>query len=637
MKNCARWPMPRSPARESDWLVGINSTRALTAFNSRHVGGFQKTTAGPRADADAGHPRRARGEDPRLQAAHLLGSLRRFRRGRGRYRGRWFDETFKKGAEEDTRAGAHLGAGQGRRHRGKMPAARPGPSTEEKKPPDPDPAAALRPHHPPARGQLAASASPPGRRCRSPRPSTRSTRCSPIPVPIPATCPRITSAPRRSHGQASPIPRSPRHADEGAARTAGCTRTSASSTTPRSAITLPSSPPASRRRTWTRCRRRSTTWSRGVSSPCSIPQARVRSSPRASPRVEDEKFKTDGKIIVDPGWLEVYGRQAWRRRERHRLVAIAAGETAQTSRPSRSRRTTPSRPPRYNEATLLSAMEGAGKLVDDEELREAMREKGLGTPATRAQIIEGLIFEGYLDPQGPRPHRHRQGHLPHHPAAQCPAPRPYQAGDDRRMGIQAQADGARPALARGLHGPDPRPHPEIVEKVKGFGEKPIEGEFVTLDIDCPKCGGGPFKENYRAYTCASCDLRVWKSMAGREFEPRGSEDQLLTEGRVGPLEGFRSKMGRAFSAVVKLGEENKPEFEFENGSAGNPRATKPWTSRRSPPSPPARSAKPARCMSSKRHMPARTISTAKPGKTCELRIGKVILQKASRRSRCASC
>ena len=56
--------------------------------------------------------------------------------------------------------------------------------------------------------------------------------------------------------------------------------------------------------------------------------------------------------------------------------------------------TTP--PPRYTEATLLSAMEGAGKLIDDDELREAMAEKGLGTPATRAQTIEGLIAEKYM-------------------------------------------------------------------------------------------------------------------------------------------------------------------------------------------------------------------------------------------------
>ena len=76
-------------------------------------------------------------------------------------------------------------------------------------------------------------------------------------------------------------------------------------------------------------------------------------------------------------------------------------------------------PARYTEATLLSAMEGAGKLVEDEELREAMSEKGLGTPATRAAIIEGLIYETIHPAQRPRIAAHGQGLFPHHPSARA--------------------------------------------------------------------------------------------------------------------------------------------------------------------------------------------------------------------------
>src|SRR5438874_1785126 len=111
-------------------------------------------------------------------------------------------------------------------------------------------------------------------------------------------------------------------------------------------------------------------------------------------RVREEPFKTEGKVLLNPGWLAVYGREA-QGDETPTLVAVQPNETVQTTKVEViANQTKP--PPRFTEATLLSAMEGAGKLVEDEELREAMREKGLGTPATRASIIEGLLYEKYV-------------------------------------------------------------------------------------------------------------------------------------------------------------------------------------------------------------------------------------------------
>src|SRR3989449_4141879 len=106
-------------------------------------------------------------------------------------------------------------------------------------------------------------------------------------------------------------------------------------------------------------------------------------------RVEKDAFKTEGKIIKDPGWLAVYGREAASEQQgEESLVAISPNEPAKGLDIEVAQNET--KPPaRFTEATLLSAMEGAGKLVEDEELREAMREKGLGTPATRSAIIEG--------------------------------------------------------------------------------------------------------------------------------------------------------------------------------------------------------------------------------------------------------
>ena len=112
-------------------------------------------------------------------------------------------------------------------------------------------------------------------------------------------------------------------------------------------------------------------------------------------RVEGEPFKTEGKVLVKPGWLAVYGRDQSNKEDAGHLVPVTEGESVNASEVNVEAKAT--RPPaRYTEATLLSAMEHAGKRVDDEELREAMSEKGLGTPATRASIIEELIRHKYM-------------------------------------------------------------------------------------------------------------------------------------------------------------------------------------------------------------------------------------------------
>ena len=107
--------------------------------------------------------------------------------------------------------------------------------------------------------------------------------------------------------------------------------------------------------------------------------------------VAGESFKSSGKVLVKRGWLEVYGDQDGGD-ETPGLCPVAAGEAVRNvSVEAKAMQTKP--PARFTEATLLSAMEGAGKLVDDDELRDAMKERGLGTPATRAATIEGLLLD----------------------------------------------------------------------------------------------------------------------------------------------------------------------------------------------------------------------------------------------------
>ena len=283
-------------------------------------------------------------------------------------------------------------------------------------------------------------------------------------------------------------------------------------------------------------------------------------------RVEGEAFKSEGKIIIDPGWLAVYGKQAAGEGEQT-LCPVAKGESAETRNVEITENQT--KPPaRFSEGTLLSAMEGAGKLVEDEELREAMSQRGLGTPATRAQIIEGLLLDGYLNRQGRDLIVTQKGlsliNLLRGIGIQA-LTSPEMTGEWEFKLKQMERGGMpRPEFMQGIR----RFAEDIVTKAKNFSGDSVEGQFIDLDATCPKCGGTGFKESYKAYECKGCGLIVWKSMAGRELE-REEVKILLENGTVGPLEGFRSKLGRPFSAIVKLDGDFKQAFDFGDSVNGN--------------------------------------------------------------------
>lgn len=287
-------------------------------------------------------------------------------------------------------------------------------------------------------------------------------------------------------------------------------------------------------------------------------------------RVEKDAFKTEGKIIKDPGWLAVNGREAAAASEEggEALVSISPNESAKVV--DLEIKESETRPPaRFNEATLLSAMEGAGKLVEDEELREAMREKGLGTPATRAAIIEGLIAQDYVIRQGRELIATAKGMaliilLRGIGVSELCSP---EMTGEWEYKLKRMAKGRMQAneFMKGIK----EFTREIVEKAKNFKGESVGGNFETLDVKCPKCGEGPFDEDYRAFKCRSCGLIVWKTMAGRLFE-REEVAKLLSEKRVGLLEGFRSKMGRKFNAIVKLNGDFKQEFDFGEGAHDAP-------------------------------------------------------------------
>ncbi len=278
-------------------------------------------------------------------------------------------------------------------------------------------------------------------------------------------------------------------------------------------------------------------------------------------RVEQEPFKTEGKVMVNAGWLAVYGKEI-PTEDSPTLAAVKPNEKVQTTNVDVIANQT--RPPaRFTEATLLGAMESAGKLIEDEELREAMSEKGLGTPATRAAIIEGLLYEKYVL----RNARELQ------PTAKAFSLITLLRGLNVPELVSPELTGNWEfkllQMSRGkLQREDFMREIEqmtraIVDKTKGFESDTVPGDFGTLKVPCPKCGG-EVKENYKKFQCQKCDFALWKIVAGRQFEIEEAEE-LITKRVIGPLQGFRSKMGRPFAAVIKLSPDGKPEFDFGQG------------------------------------------------------------------------
>ncbi|TSE33443.1 DNA topoisomerase III [Tepidimonas charontis] len=288
-------------------------------------------------------------------------------------------------------------------------------------------------------------------------------------------------------------------------------------------------------------------------------------------------FKTEGKVLVNPGWMVVYGREAEAADEAserdRRLPAVASGERVPVHDVRLDAKQT--RPPaRYNEATLLAAMESAGKRVDDDELRSAMADKGLGTPATRAAIIEGLIAEKYLLRDGrelvPTPKAFQLMTLLRGLGVE-ELTRPELTGEwEHKLAQMERGQLSREAFMRDIAAMTER----IVRKAKEYDRDSVPGDYATLHTPCPQCGG-VVKENYRRYACAGvdgagagCGFSLPKAPGGRVFALDEVEDLLRTH-RIGPLEGFRSKAGWPFSAELTLAPDEAGQWKlgFDFGDA----------------------------------------------------------------------
>jgi len=287
--------------------------------------------------------------------------------------------------------------------------------------------------------------------------------------------------------------------------------------------------------------------------------------------VAGHDFKTEGKVLTFPGWLAVYGKTALDDSSPDSKTLPALDQA--DGKPPRAAVKDPQiheestrPPPRYTEATLLSAMEGAGKLVEDDELAEAMKERGLGTPATRADTIDGLINTRYVE--------RSQREL-------VPTPKAEQIlqflSAVKAEGITSPAmTGEWEFKLRQMeHGKFAREKfmSEVVETTKGIVDRVKsfeEDDSAARETDIlSPTDGKPLIETLRGYKSKDGELMIYKVIGNRKMAESEVRD-LLVNGQIGPLDGFRSKAGKPFSAVLRYNkEEKKAEFVFDGQRDAN--------------------------------------------------------------------
>lgn len=282
-------------------------------------------------------------------------------------------------------------------------------------------------------------------------------------------------------------------------------------------------------------------------------------------RIGEDAFKSNGKILVVPGWLEVYGKDAQTAQGEESkgkegdkiLVPVNAGESA-TAEEVRVDEKETKPPARFNESTLLSAMETAGKRVDDEELRAAMSERGLGTPATRAATIEGLINDKYISRQGRELFVSNRGirviDQLHDMGIEILAS-PEMTGEwEYKLRQMEQGELPRPVFMdeiKKLTG-------EVVETAKTAARESLERVYPPFPVACPACGASELGQDEGRYKCTQpdCKFALPKVLATRPFTEDEARE-LLTKKFVGPLTGFLSRFKQPFDAAVELVEDKK--------------------------------------------------------------------------------
>ncbi|MDR1366985.1 MAG: DNA topoisomerase 3 [Puniceicoccales bacterium] len=280
-------------------------------------------------------------------------------------------------------------------------------------------------------------------------------------------------------------------------------------------------------------------------------------------KVDEYEFLTEGKVLTKPGWLAVYGKAL----DTEENTTIPALDVEKDGNPARAtivhvekieELTKPA--PRYTEATLLFMMETAGKMLEDEELALAMKERGLGTPATRAQIIEHLIDLNYMERSKREliPTSKAEGLFEYLDVVNVQTlSSPTMTGEweyKLRQMEQGQLD--RFMFMEGIR----ELTCEIIDKIKNFNEADQNGKLSNLISPTDRL---PMWEYWKTYKSQDGKMTLNKVVSGRRMLEEEFEI-LLKNGELGPIEGFRSKIGKMYAAKLVLDENNGIKFSFPN-------------------------------------------------------------------------
>jgi DNA topoisomerase III len=311
---------------------------------------------------------------------------------------------------------------------------------------------------------------------------------------------------------------------------------------------------------------------------------------RVETTVRENVFRTSGRRLIEAGWRAVYGELSENDRAEddsggdQLLPKLEQGEGVQTREVEWMRKET--QPPRrFSDASLLGAMETAGKEVEDAELREAMKDSGIGTPATRASIIERLVDVGYIERDGRSLVATEKGIQVIRLLGEHKLTSPELTGSwERRLRLIEHGDDTRPAFMDDIK----KFTTETVEELDRL--KGVQIERAKLG-PCPICGR-EITENRKGYSCWSrddpgCGFVIWKRKAGKSL-PVSVAKELIESLRVSresgedpgvgrtekAVTGFRSRAGRTFRAKLRLEQtdEGKWRVEFDEDWAKEPPA-----------------------------------------------------------------
>lgn len=293
--------------------------------------------------------------------------------------------------------------------------------------------------------------------------------------------------------------------------------------------------------------------------------------------VDDIQLSAKGNVIVRPGWKAVLndkpgGKAAGEGEEEEQdLPAFAVGDEAAVVDVEQTEGKTKPKP-LHTEASLLEAMEHAGKEVDDEDLKSALKDVGIGTPATRAGEIETILKRGYVT-------REKKSLVPTSMGLAI-----YEAVKDKYIAnvemtgrwetsLSKIVDGK--VSAQAFDGSIRRYVQALTSEILSITDVSLRAaamaEAEPDAIKCPKCGG-PMRVWDTNVKCKVCGHSIWRTVAGKLLS-EATMKKVITSGTTQVLKGFRSKAGKEFEAALKLDAEGRITFDFEK--AGEKRGPQP--------------------------------------------------------------